>query len=90
MRTNIVIDDNLMKLALKSTGLDFGAVDLRVQGTVDSSGKQRRAPDFIIIEINSAPSFGTVTSQKYVEHLPTLLKKKYENSKLSAFQSVNF
>ena len=57
--------------ALTSVGLDVGAVDLRVQ-----SSKQRD-PDFIVIEINSAPSFGEVTLEKYKEILPDLLRQKH-------------
>ena len=69
--------------ALKAVGLDFGAVDLRVQGSNNNNGERRSNPDFIVIEINSAPSFGTITAQKYIERLPTLLKEKYneESSK---------
>lgn len=62
--------------ALQSVGLDFGAVDLRVQSATESGGK-RSNPDFIVIEINSAPSFGDVTAEKYIEMLPKLLKDKY-------------
>lgn len=67
--------------ALRSCGLDFGACDLRVQNDLDKDGVRRNAPDFIVVEINSAPSFGEVTLAKYKEVLPQLLVKKYENSK---------
>src|SRR5690606_31140857 len=56
--------------ALNAVGLDFGAVDVKIQ----SSKKDN--PEFIIIEINSAPSFGEVTSVKYLEILPQLLLNK--------------
>ena len=62
--------------ALKSTGLDFGAIDLRVQSAKDSKGKVRPAPEFIIIEINSAPSMGDITIIKYNEELPKLINSK--------------
>jgi D-alanine-D-alanine ligase-like ATP-grasp enzyme len=62
--------------ALKSVGLDFGAIDLRIQSRTKSNGDVRANPKFIIVEINSAPSFGEVTSQKYIEILPKLLKEK--------------
>lgn len=64
--------------ALKSCGLDFGACDLRVQNNTDREGNRRANPDFIVVEINSAPSFGEVTLEKYKEILPELLIEKYE------------
>lgn len=66
--------------ALKAVGLDFGAVDLRIQSKLDKDGKVRENPDFIVVEINSAPSFGKITLEKYLEVLPKLLKDKYETS----------
>lgn len=63
--------------SLKAVGLDFGAVDLRVQSATDSNGTLRKSPDFIIIEINSAPSFGEVTAAKYIEMLPKILTNKF-------------
>jgi len=71
--------------ALNSVGLDFGAIDLRVQSATDRDGNRRDNPDFIIVEINSAPSFGevdedTVVKQKYIEHIPVMLKNKYNES----------
>lgn len=68
-------------LALKGVGLDFGAVDVKVQSATDSKNKKRKEVKFIIIEINSAPSFGLVTSKKYIEILPNLLLKKFNNIK---------
>ncbi len=62
--------------ALKSCGLDFGACDLRVQNNIDKEGKVKNNPDFIVVEINSAPSFGEITLQKYKEILPKLLIDK--------------
>lgn len=72
--------DNIVEqciLALKSVGLDFGAVDLRIQSAKNKEGEVRTNPKFIIVEINSAPSFGEVTAQKYFEELPKLLEQKY-------------
>lgn len=63
--------------ALKSCGLDFGACDLRVQNNIDREGNRRENPDFIVVEINSAPSFGEITLEKYKEILPNLLIQKY-------------
>lgn len=67
--------------ALKSTGLDFGAVDVKVQSETNKKGEPRKKVEFIIIEINSAPSFGKVTEQKYLEVLPQLIiKKKFKKN----------
>lgn len=64
--------------ALKSVGLDIGAVDLRVQSRINpETDKVRKNPKFIVVEINSAPSFGKITEEKYKEELPKLLNKKY-------------
>lgn len=67
--------------ALKSTGLDFGAVDVKIQSENNSKGEQRKNIDFIIIEINSAPSFGEVTEEKYLEILPQLILNKNYKTK---------
>ena len=64
--------------ALKSTGLDFGACDVRVQSSTKNNGNKREEPKFIIIEINSAPSFGEGTMEAYTKHIPLMLKAKYE------------
>lgn len=63
--------------ALNAVGLDIGAIDLRIQSATDSEGEQRENPEFIIVEINSAPSFGEITSEKYIEQIPKILNKKY-------------
>lgn len=65
--------------ALKAVGLDIGAVDLRIQSAKNKDGDLREAPKFIVVEINSAASFGDKTSEKYIEELPKLLMDKYEN-----------
>ena len=65
--------------ALNSCGLDFGACDLRVQNNNDNDGNRRDNPDFIVVEINSAPSMGIVTLEKYKEILPQLLIQKYND-----------
>jgi D-alanine-D-alanine ligase-like ATP-grasp enzyme len=64
--------------ALTSVGLDFGAIDLRIQSSKNNKDVVRDDPKFIIVEINSAPSFGEVTLEKYIEVLPKLLIDKYE------------
>lgn len=63
--------------ALKAVELDIGAVDLRIQSATNRNGEQREYPEFIIVEINSAPSFGEVTEQKYIEQIPQILNRKY-------------
>lgn len=70
------IEEHCVK-ALISCGLDFGACDLRVQNNNDNEGNHRDNPDFIVVEINSAPSMGIVTLEKYKEILPQLLIQKY-------------
>ena len=66
-------------LALNAVGLTVGAVDVKVQSatTLNKLGKEvtRKEPEFIIIEINSAPSFGEVTATKYAEELPIIIEK---------------
>lgn len=54
--------------ALKVLGLDFAAFDVRVS----------KDGTFVIIEANSAPSFGEITTTKYIEHLPLLINRKIE------------
>lgn len=62
--------------ALKAVGLDFGAVDLRIQSRFDNKDRVRENPEFIVVEINSAPSFGEGTLQRYLEEIPKMLIKK--------------
>lgn len=65
--------------ALKAVGLDVGAIDLKVQSAKDHKGINRKEPEFIVIEINSAPSFGDVTVLKYKQQIPIIAKRKYES-----------
>lgn len=62
--------------AVNAVGLDFGACDVRVQSSKTEKGKTRENPDFIIIEINSAPGLGTLGVIKYKEMIPTLINEK--------------
>jgi glutathione synthase/RimK-type ligase-like ATP-grasp enzyme len=62
------IVENCVK-ALKSTKLDVGACDVRVN----------KQGNFQIIEINSAPSFGERTEQEYRKVIPQILQKKVLN-----------
>ena len=63
-------------IAKNAVGLDIGAVDIRVQSTYNNKGVVRDTPKFIIIEINSAPSFGTITAEKYIKKIPEILISK--------------
>jgi hypothetical protein len=66
--------------ALNAVGLDFGAVDVKVQSASRDSKKKgtivRENPEFIVIEINSAPSFGEITLQRYLERIPAIIFAK--------------
>ena len=62
--------------ALKAVKLDIGAIDVRIQSAETGKGKARKEPEMIIIETSSAPSFGEVTAQKYIEEIPKVLKYK--------------
>lgn len=67
--------NNIKKEAIKAiaaTGLDIGAVDVRVRGKLDKSGNN----PFIIIEVNSAPSFGDRTAVEYSKVIPEILDAK--------------
>lgn len=59
--------------ALKSVGLDIGGFDVKVQSSTKTNGRVRENPEFIIIESNSACSFGEVTKDKYKQELINLL-----------------
>ena len=58
--------------ALHAVGLDLGACDVRVQSANDRRDRPRANPDFIICEINSAPSFGEITLTKYKNEIERL------------------
>jgi len=72
--------------ALNAVGLDFGAVDLRIQSSTDSKNRKRDYSEFIVVEINSAPSFGdnqeelTFVTKQYIEEIPKMLKLKYDRA----------
>lgn len=55
--------------ALKACKLDIGACDVKVSAENNSK--------FIVIEINSAPSFGEGTQTKYLYQIPRILLKKF-------------
>ena len=65
--------------ALKAVGLDIGAIDVKIQSAKNENGNTRPDPEFIILETNSAPSFGEITLEKYKVEIPKILRKKHEN-----------
>ena len=56
--------------AMEAVGLDIGAFDVKVA----SDGRH------YVLEVNSAPSFGDITLQKYIEELPTIINEKNRNN----------
>lgn len=68
-----IVDESVK--ALHAVGLDVGAVDVRTQSPNISGSNV----DFIIVEINSAPSFGEGTTEMYKQELPRLLTDKWNN-----------
>ena len=57
--------------SLNAVGLDIGACDIKVQS---EKGRDRGGnPEFIVMEVNSAASFGEVTVIKYEEQLRKML-----------------
>ena len=66
---NLIVEECVK--ALNAVGLDIGACDIKVQS---EKGHDRGGnPEFIILEINSAPSFGSTTLIKYEEQLRKML-----------------
>lgn len=50
-------------------GLFIGAVDVKVQAS------NMHNPEYIILETNSAPSLGTITTERYIEFLTNFLNQ---------------
>jgi hypothetical protein len=67
--------------ALKSLGGDIMGFDVKVQSNKDKKNVKRKTIDYIIIESNSACSFGTITAERYLNEIPKILLKKYANQK---------
>lgn len=61
------VTDECVK-ALKAVGLDVGACDVKMAS--------KDPTQFIILEINSAPSLGEITLVKYTEQIPLIIAKK--------------
>ncbi|MFW6225398.1 MAG: hypothetical protein ACOC3V_00400 [bacterium] len=66
--------------ALNVIGLDTGAFDVKIQSSTTIDGEVRENPEYILIEVNSAPSMGDITVERYKSILPKLLVEKYETS----------
>lgn len=67
--------------ALNVIGADFLAFDVKIQSAKDKEGNIRENPAYILLECNSAPSFGEITTEKYLQELPKLLQNKYDKLK---------
>ena len=65
--------------SLKAVGLDIGGFDVKVQSAYDTKDRKRENPEFIIIESNSACSFGEQTAKHYITEIPKLLRDKHKN-----------
>jgi len=69
--------------AQEALELDICSFDVRVQSVKDPKTKQNRNKcAFIILESNSASSFGEVTLRKYIETIPRLAMKKAQEYKI--------
>lgn len=64
--------------AKNALGLDICGFDVMIQGSRE--GQERNNPEWIICESCSAPSFGNITGQKYIQELNNLLLQKYNES----------
>lgn len=67
--------------ALKAIKADFLAFDVRVQSNKDNKGNERSYQDFFIVEANSAPSFGSTTTEKYLSQIPIIINRKMGSMK---------
>jgi D-alanine-D-alanine ligase-like ATP-grasp enzyme len=74
---NNIVEDCVK--ALQETGLDIGAFDVKVQSTNKQNNEPRENPEYILIEVNSAPSHGDRTTQEYIKETIKLIKNKYIN-----------
>jgi hypothetical protein len=63
--------------ALNSLGLDIGAFDVKCQSNNDARGRRRESVEWIVLESCSAPSFGDITTEKYLIEIPKVLRRKY-------------
>jgi glutathione synthase/RimK-type ligase-like ATP-grasp enzyme len=61
--------------AIKAVGLDIGAVDVRVQ-SANYEDKKRENPEYIVLEVNSAPAIGPIGVDIYRKKITELINKK--------------
>lgn len=61
--------------ALRAVGLDLGAMDVKVQSSTNQKKEKRKVREFIIIETNSAPSFGERTALEYLKQVKILAEQ---------------
>jgi len=59
---------NAAVMAVRSVGLDIGAVDIRVQS--------RNNPDYIVCEVNSAPQLGEIGIEHYRREITNIINNK--------------
>jgi glutathione synthase/RimK-type ligase-like ATP-grasp enzyme len=72
--------EDIVKECIKakdSIGIDICGFDVRVQSKLNKDGNIREYPDFIILESNSACSFGDRTLQEYIKELPIIILNKF-------------
>ncbi len=63
--------------ALNAVGLDIGACDVKVQSAFKKNGNLRTSPEYIVLEINSAPSLKEQGLVHYQTQLPKILRSKF-------------
>lgn len=71
--------DNVIKdsvNALNAAGLDIGAVDVRIQSANDKQKKVSESPDYLVLEVNSAPSLGELGTKFYYKEILKLINQK--------------
>lgn len=65
--------------AVKAVGLDIGSCDLRIQSSKDKSGNIRENPEYIVVEVNSAPALAEQGIEAYKKIIKKVLIEKYNN-----------
>lgn len=65
--------------AIEAVGLDLGAVDVRVQSNTNKHGEVRSEPEYIILEVNSAPALGEQGIEIYKSKLTEIIDNKLKN-----------
>lgn len=72
---NDIVED--CQTAREALSLDIVAFDVKIQSATDNEGNIRSNPSWIILESCSAPSFGQITLEKYLEEIPKVLIEKF-------------